>query len=472
MVFLTKQTIAVWCITAASMLPVLSLRAQTTDKQRTDKQYTLQELADAATHHLPLLLQKQALVNSAKAGVTDARHTFLPTLNTIDELNVASANSLPGAYETFGIIPSISGGVNPSNTYQAATGNIAILYSEYELVNFGLKKATVQNSQAVLGVQQADLDMQTYLVKAQIGKLYFDLLKDEYQLGVEQQNILRYVTIDTVIGALTTSGIRPGVDSSFAKAEISKARVAYNQRLGELNQLVQQLAWLTGIPAGQIGVDTSGKQYSLPDPTLLNDTVDPLSNPLISYYQRQKQYYQSNENLVKKSYLPKILLTGGAWGRGSSIDYSDQYKDLATGVGFQRFNYMVGLTFAYDLFDPVHRKDKVSEARYQAEASDYGMQQQELALNSDEAQAMEAIKEAESNLREIPIQMQSATDAYNQKIAQYKAGLINLVDLTEASYVLYTAQISYVETLNNWFLASLDKATATGNLDQFIQRIK
>ena len=175
---------------------------------------------------------------------------------------------------------------------------------------------------------------------------------------------------------------------------------------------------------------------------------------------------------MKKSYLPKILLTGGAWGRGSSIDYNDQYKSLATGVGYQRFNYMVGLTFAYDLFDPVHRKDKLTETRFQTQASDFAAQQQELSLNSATAQAQEEIKAAESNLREIPIQMKAATDAYNQKIAQYKAGIINLVDLTEATFVLYSAQIAYAETVNDWFLANLDKATATGNLDQFIQRIK
>jgi outer membrane protein TolC len=192
----------------------------------------------------------------------------------------------------------------------------------------------------------------------------------------------------------------------------------------------------------------------------------------VNYYQKQKQYYQSNETLVKKSFLPKLYLVGGAWGRGSSIDYTDTYKDLNTGLGYQRFNYMVGLTFSYNLFDGIHRKDKLNQARYETQASDFDRQQQELNLRSDEAQAMEAIKEAESNLKEIPIQMQSATDAYNQKVAQYKAGLINLVDLTEASYVLYTAQVSYVETLSTWFLASLDRATATGNLDQFISRIK
>ena len=461
MVFQAKQTLAVCCLTAALSSMGLSLCAQTP--------FTLPALVDSATHHLPVLLEKQALVNSARAGVTDARHTFLPTLEAMEEVNLSSANSLPGAYETFGVIPSVSGAINASNNYQATTGNIGILYSQYELANFGLRKATVQQSQAVLGMTQADLDMQTYVVKAQIGRLYFNLLKNEYQLGVEQQNILRYATIDTVIHALTYSGIRPGVDSSFAMAELSKARVAYNERLGQFNQLVQQIAWLTGIPAAQMAVDT-GKR-ALADLSVLGDTST-LDNPLVAYYQKEKQYYQSTEDLVKKSYLPKIYLMGGAWGRGSSIDYSDQYKDLSTGIGYQRFNYMVGLTLAYNLFDPIHRKDKLSQARYQTQASDYAIQQQELSLNASAAQAMEAIREAESNLREIPIQMQSAADAYNQKVAQYKAGIINLVDLTEASYVLYSAQISYVETLNNWFLANLDQATATGSLDQFLQRFK
>jgi outer membrane protein TolC len=434
--------------------------------------HSLSDFVDAATHHLPVLLQKKALVSGAQAGIRDARHTFLPTLNAIDELNIASDNNLPGSYQSFGIIPSVSSGRAATNNYQGATGDIAVLYSEYELINFGLRKATVGRAQSVVGVQQADLDMQTYLVKAQIGKLYFNLLKTEYQLGVEQQNVIRYNTIDTVINALTLSGIRPGVDSSFAKAELSKARVAYNEQLGILGQLTQQLSWLTGIPADRVGIDTAGRPYALPDPALLSNTPDPSGNPLIGYYQKQRQYYQSNENLVDKSYLPKILLSGGAWGRGSSINWDEQYNGLSTGVGFQRFNYMVGLTFAYDLSDIVHRKDKVDVARFQTQASGYSLQQQELALNSDAAQAMEVIKEAESNLREIPIQTQAAEEAYNQKIAQYKAGLINLVDLTEAAYVLYAAQISYVETLNNWFLGNLDKATATGDLDEFIQRIK
>ena len=56
--------------------------------------------------------------------------------------------------------------------------------------------------------------------------------------------------------------------------------------------------------------------------------------------------------------------------------------------------------------------------------------------------------------------------------ASSKAGIINLVDLTDATFVLYRAESDYVQTLSDWLLASLDKYSADGTLDQFIQSIK
>jgi hypothetical protein len=38
-------------------------------------------------------------------------------------------------------------------------------------------------------------------------------------------------------------------------------------------------------------------------------------------------------------------------------------EDLYTGIGLQWFNHIVGITFAYDLFDPVGRKAKAAQAR-------------------------------------------------------------------------------------------------------------
>ncbi|HEX9512149.1 MAG TPA: TolC family protein, partial [Puia sp.] len=297
-------------------------------------------------------MQKKALVDAAKAGIIDARHTFLPTSYIGDELTVGTDNSLPGSYVSFGIIPSTSSGLRPSNTYQSAIGNIGFLYNEYQLVDFGLKKATTRRAEAYANLSQADLDREIYLVKWQVGKLYLEILKNQFQLGIDQENVSRYETIYQVIQAVTLSGIRPGADSSLAMAELSRTRTTYNQTLGQISQLQQQLSYLTGLPVSDINIDTSRtKSYlagmgvsgrpgipgSLSLPGQAPDSLTP-KNPLTDYYDKEKKLYLQTEDLVKKSYLPKILLTGVAWARGSSIDYQNNFKSAATGLGYQRAN--------------------------------------------------------------------------------------------------------------------------------------
>ncbi|MDR3717013.1 MAG: TolC family protein [Puia sp.] len=449
------------------LAPIVSLFAQR-------KTYSLAAFIDSAQRHLPVLMQKKTLVDAARAGVTDARHTFLPTSYIGDELTAGTDNSLPGSYVSFGIIPSSSSGVRSSNTYQSAIGNIAFFYNQYELVDFGLKKATVQHAEAYTNLTQADLDREIYLVKWQVSKLYLDILKNQFQLGIDQENVNRYETIYKVIQAVTLSGIKPGADSALAMAELSKTRITFNQTYGQIRELQQQLSYLTGIPVGDVNLDTSQSKNNLAAPDILRlmqDSAAP-KNPLTDYYDKQKSLYVQTEDLVKKSYLPKILLTGVAWARGSSIDYTDNYKSAAMGLGYQRFNYMGGLTLEYDLFNTVHRKDKLAIARNNTTASDYDLQQQQQSLQNVGHKADVAIATAAKNLVEIPVQIGAAQDAFAQKTAQYRAGIINLVDLTDASFVLYRSQSDYVQTLSDWLLANLDRAAAAGNLDQYIQSIK
>lgn len=450
------------------LTPALSLFAQ-------QKNYSLSQFVDSAQLHLPVLLQKQALVEAARAGVTDARHAFLPTSYLGDELTVSTDNSIPGSYISFGIIPSASSGVRPSNLYQSAIGNIGFFYNQYELLDFGLKKATVRNAQAFVRLSQADLDRQNYLIKWQVGKLYLDLLKDEFQLAIDRENVTRYETIYTVIQAVTQSGIKPGADSALAMAELSKTRITFNQTLGQVRELQQQISYLTGVTAGNINIDTSGTRNYLSVLNIIGNIRDSslAANPLIDYFNKERDLYLQREELARKSYLPRVLLNGVGWARGSSIDYNNNYKSSAvSGLGYQRFNYLAGLTLEYDLFNIVHRRDKERIARNNAQASEYGLQQEQLSLQNVDNKALEGLRTATSNLVEIPVQIGAAQAAYDQKTAQYKAGIINLVDLTNASFVLYRSQSDYVQTLSDWLLASLDKYSAEGHLDQFIQSIK
>jgi outer membrane protein TolC len=389
-----------------------------------------------------------------------------------DQVNISSDNSLPGSYLSYGIIPSASSGVRSANISDAASGNIAVLYGQYDLIDFGYRHSAIATAESTVNLYQADLERDLYQVKIQAARLYFSLLKTQFRLLVDKQNVTRYENIYGIIQALTKSGIKPGADSSLAMAELSKTRIQYNQTLGQVKDFKQQISFFTGISPDQLIIDTATQTYSRAKTMLSALPVDSTSNPLLDYYISQKNNFLATEKLISKSYLPRISLTAAGWARGSSITYNDQYKDLSYGLGYQRYNYLAGISFQYDLFNGIHKRDRLNTFRYQTSASDWALQQEKLALHSAYLQAESAISTSEANLSEIPVQLRAAEDTYNQKLAQYKAGLINLVDLTNAAFVLDRSQNDYLETLGDWYLATLNKVTATGSLDLFIKSIK
>ena len=436
------------------------------------KPYSLSDLADSALRNLPQLLQKKALINSSQSVVKDVRHQYIPFLRANAQINLGTDNSLPGSYYSFGIIPSTSSGISNQNNGQAATGSIAALYGEYTLLDFGFRRASIQAAISNVGVEQADYDRLSYQVKADVARIYLNLLKKQMQLEIEAQNRQRYEKIFLVIQALAQSGIKPGADSSLAKAELSKSITTYNQALGSVNGLKEQLSYYTGIPYARISVDTLTLQNRDSASLVVSDTAGMAANPLIAYYASVNKEYASDEQRISKSFQPTLSLVATTWTRASSISPSLDYKSLGTGLGVQRYNYLAGIAFQYDLFNGLHKKDRLAVIHFQQQAGNYQLEQESLALQSASNQADLAIRTAEDNLLELPVQINAAQDTYNQKLAQYQAGIISLIDLTNAAFVLYRSQNDYTETITDWYLAHLDKAFAVGGLDRFIKIIK
>jgi outer membrane protein TolC len=436
------------------------------------KPYSLSSLTDSAVRNLPLLLEKKAVINSSQSAVKDMRHQFIPFLRANAQVEVGTDNSLPGSYYTFGIIPSTSSGISNQNNGQAALGSLATLYGEYTFLDFGYRKASVQSAVSNVGVESADYERLSYQVKADVARLYLGLLKKQMQLEIEAQNKERYEKIFTIIQALARSGIKPGADSSLAMAEYSKSITGYNQTLGSVNNLREQLSYYTGIPTFRLKIDTLFLQYRDSTQSMLSNSSVKESNPLIDYYASVNKAYSSDEKRISKSFQPTVSLVATAWTRASSITPELDYKNLGTGFGVQRYNYLTGISLQYDLFNGIHKKDRLEIIHFQQQAGIYQLQQEQLALQSASNQADLAIHTAEQNLLELPVQINAAKDTYSQKLAQYKAGIISLIDLTNAAFVLYRSQNDYTETITDWYLANLDKAFSVGNLDHYIQTIK
>lgn len=454
-----------WLFGIYLLMPAVTLWAQ-------EKTISLTDLILATKNYYPSIQQKNALVNSARAYTNDIQHSFLPQVRLSEQISLSTDNSLAGSYLPFTNTPSTSAGIRSQNDMQAATGNIGALYGEYALINFGLNKAKLNSAKAVVQLEESDYNREIYNAELIVAQYYFQLLKIQNRLNVDRENVGRYQSVFNVIKALGASGLVAGADSSLAKAELSKARIIYNQTAGNLMQLKIQIAGLTGISQSKIQIAQPQVDAWVLHPAYPKFDEDSLANPLILYYQKKKELLVANEQLIKKEYLPKIVLAGSIWARGSSIQYNDQFKSLNTGLGYQRFNYALGIGFSYPLLSGLYKKDKLAINHFQIQASDYELQNRKLGLKIGLSQANSASETSELNLTELPIQLKSAQDIYHQKMAQYKTGVISLIDLTNASFVLYRSETDYIEVVTDWYLAQLSKAAYSGSLDQFIQSIK
>ena len=437
-----------------------------------EQKKTLTDLIESAKTHLPILKQKAAQLNAAKAVVTDVEHSFLPQIRASAQYSFGSDNALSGVTLPFISNISISGGNRADNKLEPATGSLAVLYGEYELYNFGLNNAKRNAVNAFIDLNNSDLQREMYLIELNVAKTYFYILKNQNKLATEKQNIERYESLFDLIRAQVRSGLRPGSDTSSAKAEISKAHISYNQTLGTLNQYKVQLTYLTGINSEELLAISFEPFRNNDNSKLIVPGAVLTTNPLIDYLYKKKNIYDLNEKVIEKSFLPKIVLGASVLARGSSIQYNDNYQSLLEGFGFQRFNYVVGAAINYNLLNNLYKRDKVAIYKIQTEANDFEIQQQVETLNTATLQAENAIQTARANLLEIPNQILAAQETYSQKLAQYKSGLISLNDLRNAALLVYRAQSDEVDFQTDWFTSQLERAAATGNLDAFIQSLK
>lgn len=435
---------------------------------------SLYDAVNKTIENYPEIKRQEQELKASQAHVTTVAGNMLPSLRLMDEVNVASANSLPGSYLPLSVIPSTSGAVRAENNGQAASGNIAMSLLEWELYNFGYKQAEKSAANAQMQVSKANLSANKYILSEQVIALYLDWLKKFRLLQIERENLDRVSVAFNIIRATVISGLKPGVDSSTASAQYAQSRIAYLQAYTDYKNEQITLATYTGLDTAAVKPDTAAVSLMLkayPQAWNISDSVTD-AHPVLNVYEKQYEEQLARNKATDRKYMPKLSLESAAWARGSSINNVDQYADLQQGFGYSRYNYLVGLAVSYNLFDIKHRHDEHQENNFRSQAKEEALKTAELNLNKALQQANVAYQNTLDKLNELPVQLHSATDAYNQQLALYKSGLNTLIDLTNAQYVLKQAETNFVITQDELLQLLHTRAGLSNQLDLFLEKFK
>ena len=431
--------------------------------QQTIPPVKLKDLLNRVNEKAPSLLTDSAAINIRQAQAAETRSNWLPNLKLNYQADIGSNNNDAGPYFGFGIVPSNSRGVRTESNTSAVLTNLGIAALDWEIYNFGAYRAQNKVANADINIEQNKFAQSKYQLQSYAIGNYLQLMRLQDYLTIQNRNIRRNQEIRRSIQSLAKSGIRPGVDTSIAEAELSKARLNYIELDNQLKRVQLQLSAISGLPYQSIIPDTAAESRIIGQavsPAIL--TADTANNPLINYYKSIYQGSLDREDLVRKQYNPKILLEAAVWGRGSSIDANDNFNSLSTGWGFNRNNYLVGVGISYNLFDIRRRQLKL---RTQKAATNYAQKQldeQRDALTLSVNQADVELNTARQRLQEIPNQLKAANAGYRQKLSLYKSGLTDIIELNAALNILYRAETDYVQAKSAYTNALFQKAV-TGN---------
>lgn len=444
------------------ILPILFLFVGA-QAQHAQAPLSLKELLNRVNQNAPALTTDSAAIGIRQAQATETRNSWLPNLKLNYQADIGTNNNTAGPYFGFGIIPSNSRGVRTESNTSAVLTNLGIAALDWEVYNFGAYGAQNQVAKSDISVEQNRFAQSKYQLQANVIGYYLQLLRLQDLLAIQQRNIRRNEEIRRSIQSLAKSGVRAGVDTSIAEAELSKARLNYIELDNQLKQTQLQLSVISGISSSGIVPDTAAQSRLISrTATTFALTADTIDHPLINYYRASVQNSLQREQLVKKQYNPKILLEAAAWGRAASVDANDQFNSLSTGWGFSRDNYLVGIGISYNLFDLRRKQLKLRTQRAETDYARKQLNEQQSLLALGISQADTELNTAKLRLVEIPNQLKAATAGYRQKLSLYRSGLTDIIELNAALNILYRAETDYVQAKYAYSSALFQKAV-TGN---------
>lgn len=452
------------------LLFVLSVSFFSTDAQQV---LGLKEAVQMGLDNYGTIKARQDQINASKANVDEAKAEYFPDLTFAAQQVYGTVNSAYGPLNAQPGAVASSGPLNGKTNWTAAFGSLYLSNVNWNFFAFGRAVERVNVQKRTVNLNETDLAQEQFQHEIRIASAYLNLLAAQQLAKAQQDNLNRAEDVRKVVVARVKNGLNPGVDSSQANAQVANARIALtNAQETEAEQANILAQYITMAP----------KDFIL-DSTFVTRTpanADPQTqktlqeHPTLQFYENQIKVTDEQAKYLSTFSYPTFSLFGTLQGRGTGFytgygsNPNDYTGDYFNGVKPAVYNYLIGVGVSWDfttLFR-VHNQVKAQKFTAAQQKDTYDLVAQQ--LQDQQILAETKIKNALKNSEDAPAEVKAASDEYTQKSAQYKNGLANIVDYTQALYDLNRAEVDDYIARNNVWQALLYKAAATGDFNLFL----
>ena len=431
---------------------------------------TLDQAVEFALSHYPAVKAVLAQAAASRSSVDLAKTTYLPRTDLVWQANRATRNNVFGLFFPQPIPLPISGPVlgtnNGTNVWGTATG---FLFN-WEPFDLGLRKAQVGTARAQEAQAKTAIEVTRQDVAVAAADGFLTLLASQQAVRVAQASVDRARVLANTIDVLVKNELRPGADASRAKAELAVAetQLIQAQQSEQISRVT--LAQLLGV-AGTVVTIQEGPLLQMP-PSIETPQPSVTTHPLANFQAAAVDVVKARQKELERSYFPKFDFQAATFGRGSGALTNGETLGGLNGLAPNTFNWAVGFTAKFQLFDfsSIRDRKEIEKHLATAESARFDQVVQNLTAQSERARAeVEGARRVAAN---TPIQLDAAKATEAQVRARYQAGLATLVDVADAQRLLAQAEIEdSLARLRVW-RALLTLAASQGNLEPFLQQVR
>jgi outer membrane protein len=430
--------------------------------------YTLWESVNAAIRNYPSLRRDTASVASTRASITVEKTAYLPTFEGNIQTLRASQNVVAGTVfpQTIDVIPIQTGGVSHSSTFNSIYSDNEGINFSWELWDFGLRHANVlraraQHSEAGARVQLTKLDI---AYRAAI--IYLGTVANNEVIRAQTATVKRMEAWALVVHTLVDKGLKPGVDSSRADADVANARIALLQAEEETELSRVDLAEAMGLAGAYIAIVDKGL-VTRPREGFTPLKVDLALHPEAILKGTAVNTAQAQVHIFDRTYYPHLWYHSAVWGRGSG--QSMDPRTIAGGFLPQSGNWAVGFEVSF----PAMEYFKVRAQKRQAlnfeenQRAQYDLVMQELSRK--DARAKVLLDKTRRIADETLFYVKAARDNEVKALERYRVGLTDVVEVAEAERIVARAEADAAVAEVRVWQAILDTTYAQGDVGPFLK---
>jgi outer membrane protein TolC len=317
----------------------------------------------------------------------------------------------------------------------------------------------LQARRAAMRFDKKNVDVTEEVIKANIYKVYYQLVVSKTQVELLEANIERLQKLLRDTRIIYENGFAEKLDVEKLTVQLTNLQTEKGKVLNSISNGYYGLKVLMGMPVKEELVLTDKlSEENIKEGVLEAGNYSYEDRKEYQYAQIGKELNEYNIRRYKLSQIPTIMLNG----QYAKNAQRKQWDFLGRGDWFTISS--VSLNVNIPIFNGFFTKSKIQQTKIELRKAENQIEALKLSIDNEVEIAKNNYRSAIATMDFQKKNMELAEKVYQQTKKKYEVGTGSQTEINTAQVELKTAQTSYITALYDAIIAKIDFMKATGKL--------